>query len=270
MDKCGDNRFEIIEKAKQDLLNSTNMDSSKDEMKVLDNFLFRCWQMGWLNQYNLTSDAEGEDDEMLYVSRKKLQYFYERLRKVGENHAAFALQSLFGSKCLPDETKDGTKDDTKEPKPAEPKFTKDDMVHCKSFGYEGDYKVLEYTGGPRNCYDCIDKYGAYYRFYESDLEPYIEPTNLSKSPETCTDDCSSQSASQDFDGIVKDGFREHNRMHIAAMAMHGILTNPDEVYRAETCTEEKQTPQAIAKYALACADALIAECGKKGGLDGED
>ncbi|MBO5029839.1 MAG: hypothetical protein J6C59_09560 [Muribaculaceae bacterium] len=47
-------------------------------------------------------DAEGED-ELLFVSRKKLQYFYERLRKVGENHAAFALQSLFGSKCLPDE-----------------------------------------------------------------------------------------------------------------------------------------------------------------------
>lgn len=65
-------------------------------------------------------------------------------------------------------------------KPAEAKFTKGDMVHCKSFGYEGDYKVLEYTGGPRNCYDCIDKYGAYYRFYESDLEPYTEPTDLGR------------------------------------------------------------------------------------------
>ena len=52
MDNCGDNRFEIIEKAKQDLLNSTNIYSSKDEMKVLDNFLFRCWQMGWLKQYD--------------------------------------------------------------------------------------------------------------------------------------------------------------------------------------------------------------------------
>ena len=69
MDNCGDNRFEIIGKAKQDLLKSTNIDSSKDEMKVLDNFLFRCWHMGWLNQYNLTSDAEGE--EMLTVPRKK-------------------------------------------------------------------------------------------------------------------------------------------------------------------------------------------------------
>ena len=71
MDRCNDNRFEIIEKAKQDLLNSTNIESSTDEMEVLDNFLFRCWQMGWLNQYNLTSDAEGE--EMLTVPRKKVE-----------------------------------------------------------------------------------------------------------------------------------------------------------------------------------------------------
>lgn len=71
MVKCNDNRFEIIEKAKQDLLNSTNIESSTDEMEVLDNFLFRCWQMGWLNQYNLTSDAEGE--EMLTVPRKKVE-----------------------------------------------------------------------------------------------------------------------------------------------------------------------------------------------------
>lgn len=51
-DICGDNRFEIISKAKEDILNSTNISSSEDEMKVLDNFLFRCWQMGWLDRYN--------------------------------------------------------------------------------------------------------------------------------------------------------------------------------------------------------------------------
>lgn len=48
---CGDNRFEIIAKAKQDIIESTNIETSKDEMKVLDNFLFRCWQMGWLDKY---------------------------------------------------------------------------------------------------------------------------------------------------------------------------------------------------------------------------
>lgn len=49
--QCGDNRFEIISKAKKDLLKSTNIESSKEEMDVLDQFLFRCWQMGWLEQY---------------------------------------------------------------------------------------------------------------------------------------------------------------------------------------------------------------------------
>ena len=51
-DICGDNRFIIIERAKEDILQSTNIESSKDEMKVLDDFLFRCWQMGWLNKYD--------------------------------------------------------------------------------------------------------------------------------------------------------------------------------------------------------------------------
>ena len=50
-DVCGDNRFEIIEKAKIALIESTNIETSEDEMKVIDNFLFRCWQMGWLDKY---------------------------------------------------------------------------------------------------------------------------------------------------------------------------------------------------------------------------
>lgn len=49
---CGDNRFEIIAKAKAHILESTNINSSPEEMKVLDNFLFRCWQMGWLDKYD--------------------------------------------------------------------------------------------------------------------------------------------------------------------------------------------------------------------------
>lgn len=51
MNIAGDNRFEIIDKAKKDLLESTNIEMSPDEMKVLDEFLFRCWQMGWLRKY---------------------------------------------------------------------------------------------------------------------------------------------------------------------------------------------------------------------------
>lgn len=38
---CGDNRFEIIAKAKQDILDATNIENSPKEMEVLDGFLFR-------------------------------------------------------------------------------------------------------------------------------------------------------------------------------------------------------------------------------------
>ena len=48
---CGDDRFGIIKRAKEHLLKATNIEGSKDEMSCLDSFLFRCWQMGWLKQY---------------------------------------------------------------------------------------------------------------------------------------------------------------------------------------------------------------------------
>ena len=48
---CGDNRFHVISKAREALLESTNIKESPEEMAVLDNFLFRCWQMGWLDKY---------------------------------------------------------------------------------------------------------------------------------------------------------------------------------------------------------------------------
>ena len=56
---CGDNRFEIIAKAKEALIESTNIETSPKEMAVLDNFLFRCWQMGWLDKYDKAGEQNG-------------------------------------------------------------------------------------------------------------------------------------------------------------------------------------------------------------------
>lgn len=50
MNVCTDNRFELIAKAHDALLESTNIEDSPDEMAVLDSILFRCWQMGWLDE----------------------------------------------------------------------------------------------------------------------------------------------------------------------------------------------------------------------------
>lgn len=57
---CGDNRFEIIARAKKHLLDATNIDTSADEMKVLDDFLYRCWQMGWLDRYDRKTENSSE------------------------------------------------------------------------------------------------------------------------------------------------------------------------------------------------------------------
>lgn len=57
---CGDNRFEIIEKAKQAIIESTNIETSPEEMAVLDNILFRCWQMGWIDKYGNQPSTDGD------------------------------------------------------------------------------------------------------------------------------------------------------------------------------------------------------------------
>ena len=57
---CEDNRFELIAKYKQQLIEGTNIENSPDEMAVIDNILFRCWQMGWLDI--LEAQREYKDD----------------------------------------------------------------------------------------------------------------------------------------------------------------------------------------------------------------
>lgn len=49
-DMCNDNRFELVAKYKAKLIESTNIDTSADEMAVIDNILFRMWQIGWLDR----------------------------------------------------------------------------------------------------------------------------------------------------------------------------------------------------------------------------
>lgn len=65
---CSDNRFEVIKKAKESIIESTNIETSKDEMKVLDSFLFRCWQMGWLNKYDKRDIRELKRHDPVMVS----------------------------------------------------------------------------------------------------------------------------------------------------------------------------------------------------------
>lgn len=82
--QCGDNRFELIDKAKRDIIAKTNIESSPDEMKVLDSFLFRAWQMGWLGKYDVILPEQKpawseEDEKMLDEVLDRVTYaFYEQ------------------------------------------------------------------------------------------------------------------------------------------------------------------------------------------------
>ena len=195
-------------------------------------------------RHNLTSDAEGEEDEMLYVSRKKLQYFYESLRKVGKNHAAFVLRSLFGSKCLPD---DGD-NLSPEPKPAEPKYHIGQRVrHIPTMlvdVIDGISQSAPYIYHFKHMVDPINGQGI----FESDLEPYTEPEE--------------DHIVQDHemvDRLIKDGFRDERRLNIAAQMMQGLICAP----LIPGCNPNPPAEQ-LAKTAFRLADAFIAEAEKGG------
>ena len=82
---CNDNRFELIEKAKQRLIKATNIETSPEEMKVLDSMLFRFWQMGWLENNNenyetLKERLENKQKQLL----RDIRYDYEKLFELKE------------------------------------------------------------------------------------------------------------------------------------------------------------------------------------------
>lgn len=96
---CGDNRFEIIARAKKALLESTNIETSKDEMECLDSFLFRCWQMGWLEKYNNTQFAVTDEVRLAAIDYFKYQEEPNRTRLI--NNALLGAEWRFLHKDLP-------------------------------------------------------------------------------------------------------------------------------------------------------------------------
>lgn len=261
--------------------------------------------------HNLTSDSEGE--EMLCVKASTVRDMYAANDRLIADHigggierqAALIneiLRTLFGSKCLPDEGTNCTPDEkplTQNPpencdnanhisksdnKPAGPKYKVGDKVVFKC----SDGDVIQTIHGCK--YDGIMK-DWIYNFAEGGpffddgfFEPYTEPTETCT--ETCTDDCSSHCKSQSGNlsqNIANcDKQSDHfahvrkmmpSRLHIAAMAMQGMLSNAawterkmslaleaeenDMTAAAEILTKE------IAEDAVEFADVLIAEC-KKG------
>lgn len=91
---CGDNRYDVINAAKHDLFFSTNIQQSPDELKCIDSFLFRCWQMGWLWEYD---DTKPKYEEM-YGALRKVKEEYEKYLR-GVQFANPEAQAIYTRVC---------------------------------------------------------------------------------------------------------------------------------------------------------------------------
>ena len=212
--------------------------------------------------HNLTSDAEGEDDEMLCVSRKDMQFYYQYYKAKRESELSAeqkayykgrtkVLLDLFGSKCLPDESTDctpvevgvaenATTSNVDSPEDnvgsLEPKFKLSDTAYyvCSpTVKHKCTVtKVMQNGHSGKWEYNVMFEWGKPGMWIpESDLQPCTEPT------ETCTDDCPSPRPSQHFDKIINRGFADHNRLHIAAMLAAGMLANDVRRYPIDRALE---------------------------------
>lgn len=207
--------------------------------------------------HNLTSDAEGE--EMLTVSRKEVNDLFNRYERCsketnGKCHdmevalkashffgKMCALVALFGSKCLPD---DGD-NLSPEPKPAEPKYHIGQRVrHIPTRlvdVIDGISQSAPYIYHFKHMVDPINGQGI----FESDLEPYTEP-----SPNQLRE------LTKKIDHIADVRKMMPNRLQIASMTMQGMLSNTTRFSSYEISD--------LVRISLNCADALLSECEKGG------
>lgn len=195
-------------------------------------------------------NAEGE--EMLTVTRSQIQKLYSSTKKVNDpsskdyiNGVLNTLDTLFGSKCLPDETVSDCYQLT-EPKLAEPKYHIGEEVRYNGYVYEVEGLVGKNRYALKGLNfdldeDMIDPY-----------EPYTEPEKESRSLSQNIVDCDKM-----VDNILKDSFRNGRRLTIAAMAMQGMLSNTTRFSSYEISD--------LVRISLNCADALITES-EEGGM----
>lgn len=152
-----------------------------------------------------------------------------------------------------------------EPKPAEPKFKVGNVVRYR---YDGKLYIVEGKTGKYH-YALRQHYGniMMHDVLGSDLEPYTEPReDVNLSQETANCDKHSNNTLTDtrnaeidhfvvkdemVDNIIKDGFKNHNRLHIAAIIAAGWIAH-----------DGIMDPDILAADSLTIADILIAKSEK--------
>lgn len=280
-----------------------------EAVKVLSDALFTAFDRAYaLGKQE--KDAEGE--EMLTVSRKEVQELFANAKKhhdlytsatcINESESRTidvclgriqVLDTLFGSKCLPDESespklskvekvgKDCNVDslptnvDSSDDCKAEPKFKIGDKVRYvgdmqptykgKAFVIDGEvffnnhYNEWQTRSIKPFAWDGLSVCNVPLTGLEPYTEPEKESRNLSKNIANCD---------KHFDNILKDSFSKERRLNIATRIMAAILSNQrmlNNLAHGETTT--KGVVRCIVDATMMYTDALIAEC-EKGGSDG--
>lgn len=221
-------------------------------------------------RHNLTSDAEGE--EMLTVEKGKVQFMFDGLDSTRVNDEydrgykagkEFILHGLFGPKCLPDNVESSEPNVDSLPqnptencdnkshisadcnKPAEPKFKVGDIAVVRGFNHpllkqDGAIVTILSYHDKGDFYSCAIAPNVGIDVDAKYLEPYTEPVN---------------EADKYFDNILKDSFRNHNRLHIATQITASIYSN-------DKAASQFNSIEALVRKALDIADTLIAEVEK--------
>lgn len=271
-----------MNKTLQDLVWSILPKEFKDEVKRMykiadsdvDQMIATIMLENVFGLHNLTSDAEGEE-EMLCVKAKTIHEMYaanQRIMKdfrgsidgINADLINHILRQLFGSKCLPDEVAHEDNFASKEPQPAEPKFKEGDRaIYCIPEKQRIKARVVNVRQRSGSTlfntlfnYDIRLDDGRTANWVD---EQWLLPDNDDQVRAV------TEKASEQFDTIVKGGFRNERRLHIAAMAMQGILSNADRMKKYEYVATEPPYAElevVVARKALRYADALIAECEK--------
>ncbi len=238
---------------------------------------------------NLTSDAEGEEDEMLYVSRKQVQEIYSQNQKEIHRECVSSsdkdcyetvnevLKTLFGSKCLPDnvdssepnvdsshDNVDSSRNNVDSLEPNSDGLNEDNFAKSEPKPAEPKYHIGQRVRHiPTRLVDVIDgiSQSAPYIYHFKHMVDPINGQGIFESdlepytePEAsaCTGDCPSQYKSQNFDNILKNSFSKERRLNVAAMAMQGILANSHQEMIDMKIDQ-------VVKLAIEVTDALLVE-----------
>lgn len=211
--------------------------------KFLDEFI------GLFGRHNLTSDAEGE--EMLTCNRDVVRMLYDRADSVKVRQT---LESLFGSKCLPDNVDSlDSNVDSLEPKPAEPKFKVGDKVRISCAFSSGEIWDSVLNGRVATIVGCYRESNNWIYCFKEPIRDFAEFWL-----EPCTEQGTLHCPSSETECYipVRVPKMDEQRLNIATHITAAIYAN----YDVAKCFE---SIEAIVRKAVETADALIAGC-KKG------